>query len=142
MKEKWEEAYINKELTIKQISKQRQNQANDYGYLTYDINSSMLYLSSGELIDIIMNEKNWKYFTKYFKAKKEIIKHKLLEIGAIRNALAHFRPINEEDLDVIKQNVKHTLLGVEKVLDSITNLTVNVPSNSRENWYTEFLKIN
>ncbi|QKJ22984.1 hypothetical protein [Poseidonibacter lekithochrous] len=135
LKEKWDETNIKDNKTIKSISNQRKNQDEDYGYLTCEINSPMLYLSSGELIDIIMHDKNWKYFNRYFKAKKEIIKHKLLEIGAIRNALAHFRPINEQDLDVIKQNVKHTLLLVEKTLNDITNITIDVPTNTKAIWY-------
>lgn len=139
LKENWDNTNINEKLTIRQKTKQRKNQDNDYGYLTYEINSPMLYLSSGELIDIIMYDKNWKYFNSYFKAKKDIIKHKLLEIGAIRNALAHFRPIDKEDLSVIKQNVKHTLLLVEKVLNKITNITMDVHTNDQSSWYKDLM---
>lgn len=142
LKENWNNTNIRDNLTIKQIAKQRQTQDSDYGYLTYDINSPMLYLTSGELIDIIMYDSNWrKFFNKFFKAKKEIIKHKLLEIGAIRNALAHFRPINQEDLDVIKQNVKHTLITVEKTLNAINRITIDVPTNTTDEWYKNINKI-
>lgn len=135
LKEDWDKTNIRDDNTIKKIAGIRSSQAKDYGYLCYDIKSPMLYLSSGDLIDLIMNDKNWKYFKKYFKAKKEIIKHKLLEIGAIRNSLAHFRPIHREDLGVIKQNLKHTLSIVEECLNNITSIGNIIPTNITEDWY-------
>ena len=141
LKNNWDSTNIRGDDTIKKIASIRISQAKDYGYLCYDIKSPMLYLSSSDLIDIIMNDKNWKYFKKYFKAKKEIIKHKLLEIGAVRNSLAHFRPIQAEDLEVIKQNVKHTLSIVEECLNDITSIYTTVPTNNIQPWYLELKKL-
>ncbi|OBU22866.1 hypothetical protein AYY22_07825 [Photobacterium kishitanii] len=96
----------------------------------------MLYLSSGELIDIIISETYWKYFAPYFKASKSIITTKLQEIGSIRNSLAHFRPLKEDDIELIKQNTKHILLEIEKCLSEITSVSNIVPSNTDKEWYS------
>lgn len=141
LKDKWNDTIIKDTDTIKKIANMRISQAKDYGYLCYDIKSPMLYLSSGELIDIIMHDKNWKYFKMYFKAKKEIIKHKLLEIGAIRNSLAHFRPIKIDDIELIKQNLNHTLLIIDKCLNNIVNIYREVPTNNAAEWYTKIKEV-
>ncbi len=142
LKNNWSNTSVNSDNTIKKIAGIRISQAKDYGYLCYDIKSPMLYLSSGDLIDVIMHDSNWKYFKKYFKAKKEIIKHKLLEIGAVRNSLAHFRPIQNDDLDVIKQNVKHTLSIVDEFLGNITSIYNLVPTNTEHDWYIRLKELN
>ncbi|MCJ7458744.1 MAG: Swt1 family HEPN domain-containing protein [candidate division Zixibacteria bacterium] len=139
--EKWLDLNItsddSEESTIKSIAKKRMAQASTYGYLGYAINCPMLHLTSGELIRLITSESYWKYFRKYFLGSKEIIKNKLDEIGAIRNSLAHFRPIKEDDVDVIKQNAKHVLAEVEKCLFEMMTCNKIIPTNMDENWYKE-----
>jgi hypothetical protein len=134
LKEKWQETAVSGGC-IKSETKKRIKQSDDYGYLGHDITSPMLFLNSGELIDIIVSDAYWKYFAKYFKASKSIVVTKLQEIGTIRNSLAHFRPIKEDDIDLIKQNTKHVLIEVEKALVKITSINALVPTNSEEPWY-------
>lgn len=134
LKEKWQDAAVSGG-SIKSETKKRIKQSDEYGYLGHDITSPMLFLNSGELIDIIVSEAYWKYFAKYFKATKSIVVTKLQEIGTVRNSLAHFRPIKEDDIDLIKQNTKHVLLEVEKALVKITSISSLVPTNSEEPWY-------
>jgi hypothetical protein len=134
LKEKWQETAITGGC-IKSETKKRIRQSDEYGYLGHEITSPMLFLNSGELIDIIVSDAYWKYFAKYFKASKSIVVTKLQEIGTVRNSLAHFRPIKEDDIDLIKQNTKHVLLEVEKALVKITSISALVPTNSDEPWY-------
>jgi len=121
--------------TIAAIAKARRNQAQDFGYLGYDINCPVMYLTSGELIRIITDDNYWKYFKSYFPASKQIIKHKLDEIGVIRNSLAHFRPLKSDDVEVIKNNANHALSGVDHFLEQLGSCSDIVPTNTQEDWY-------
>jgi len=121
--------------TIESIAKKRMSQAKTFGYLGYEVTCPIMHLSSGELINIIISEAYWKHFSPYFKASKEIITNKLEEIGAIRNSIAHFRPIKTDDVEVIKQNAKHALMAIEECLLAMTSTFNVVPTNTSENWY-------
>lgn len=121
--------------TIASLAQKRIAQSKVFGYLGYEIQSPLMYLNSGELTRLITSDAYWPDFKKYFKGKKEIIRNKLDEIGTVRNSLAHFRPIKYDDIELIKQNVKHAFTGIE---DCFTELfgTINVvPTNSTEQWY-------
>ena len=121
--------------TIGAIAKGRRNQARDYGYLGYDINCPVMYLTSGELIRIITDDSYWNYFNSYFPASKQIIRHKLDEIGVIRNSLAHFRPLRSDDVEVIKNNANHALSEVDHFLEELGSCYAIVPTNTQEDWY-------
>jgi hypothetical protein len=123
------------ESTIRGETKKRISQAREHGYLGYDVTSPVLFLNSGELIDIIAAEAYWKHFSPYFKAKKNVIQTKLQEIGTVRNSLAHFRPIKQDDVELIKQNAKHILVEIEKCLSQVIAVNNIVPTNSEESWY-------
>lgn len=139
--EKWDLAAISDGCTIRSETKKRITQAKEHGYLGYEVSSPMLYLNSGELIQVITSEAYWKHFAPYFKASKSIVQTKLQEIGTVRNSLAHFRPIKEDDIDLIKQNSKHVLLEIENCLIRLTSISDVVPTNSNENWYKEIKSI-
>lgn len=134
LKGKWQETAVSGGC-IKSETKKRIKQSEEYGYLGHEITCPMLFLNSGELIEIIVSDSYWKYFAKYFKASKSIVITKLQEIGTVRNSLAHFRPLKEGDVELIKQNTKHVLLEVEKALVQITSINTLVPTNSDEPWY-------
>ncbi|ROZ79443.1 hypothetical protein EEB15_00555 [Ramlibacter sp. WS9] len=127
--------------SIRSETRKRINDAKKYGYLGYEVSSPMLFLSGGELTALIGHDAYWKYFARYFKASKEIVLSKLLEIGTVRNALAHFRPVKEDDIDLIKQNTRHILLSIEDCLVQLTSITDIVPTNSAERWYSELKSI-
>lgn len=139
--EKWLDINItsddSEQATIKSISRKRMAQAGNFGYLGYSGNCPILHLTSGELIRLMVSDAYWKYFKQYFLGSKEIIKNKLDEIGAIRNSLAHFRPIKEDDVDVIRQNAKHVLIQVEKCLFEMLICNNIIPTNTEEGWYKE-----
>lgn len=139
--DKWVDLSItsddSEEGTIKSIAKKRMAQASNFGYLGYTINCPVLHLTSGELIRLITAETYWKYFKKFFLGSKEIIKNKLDEIGVIRNSLAHFRPLKQDDVEVIKQNAKHVLVQVEKCLSQMMQCSKNIPTNTPDDWYKE-----
>lgn len=101
----------------------------------------MLFLNSGEILQVLTSEAYWKHFARYFKASKGIVETKLQEIGTVRNALAHFRPIKPEDIDLVKQNSRHVLLEVERCLSELTSTSDAMPSNSKEEWYTKIMAI-
>ncbi len=121
--------------TIAAIAKKRKNQAQDFGYLGYGISCPMMHLTSGELIRIITNDSYWEYFKPYFPASKQVIKHKLDEIGVIRNSLAHFRPLKSDDIELIKQNANHALSGVNSYLLQLGLCFNTVPTNTQDDWY-------
>ena len=121
--------------TIKSIANKRIHQAQNFGYLGYAINCPVMYLTSGELIRLITHDNYWKYFKPYFPASKQIIEHKLDEIGVIRNSLAHFRPIKADDVELIKQNANHALTGVENCLNQLGYCYNVVPTNTQDEWY-------
>ncbi len=122
-------------VSIKNIAAKRISQAENFGYLGFDIKAPLMHLTSGELVEIIMSDAYWPKFKGYFKGNKDIIKNKLLEIGTIRNSLAHFRPIKPADIELVKQNSRHTLLGIEKCLINIFTLSIRVPTNTSDDWY-------
>lgn len=144
-KEKWNELAITSDdaesSTIKSIAKKRLAQDKNYAYLGYVLNSPLLHLTSGELIRIITSDSYWKYFKGYFLGSREIIKNKLDEIGNVRNSLAHFRPIKEGDLDLVKQNSIHTLSEIEKTVIDIINCPDTVPTNTEDLWYNELITL-
>lgn len=121
--------------SVQSLASQRISQEQDMGYISYHIHSPIMQLTAGELIAIIFSDSNWPMFKDFFPGKKDIIKHKLLEIIEVRNALAHFRPIKPEDIQLIKQNLSHTLIRVEKYLTDMTQISTRVPSNNESNWF-------
>lgn len=137
----WDTAALGGGLTIRTETKKRIAQAKEHGYLGYEVSSPMLYLNSGELTQIISSEPYWKYFAPYFRATKAVVLTKLQEIGTVRNSLAHFRPIKQDDIDLVKQNSRHVLIEIEKCLVQITGITDVVPTNSTASWYKELKAI-
>ncbi|MBI4527694.1 MAG: hypothetical protein HY695_28185 [Deltaproteobacteria bacterium] len=138
LRDKWAEAQVvgdDEQGTISSLAKKRMGQAQTFGYLGHSIASPVMHLNSGELTRLIVSEGYWKLFKPYFLGSKEIIKSKLDEIGSIRNSLAHFRPIRADDVDVIKQNSKHVLLGIEQFLNQVLNQSDVIPTNTADEWY-------
>lgn len=121
--------------TIQNVGKRRLAQANQFGYLGFVSPSPLLYLSMGELVQLMFSDAYWRHFSPYFPGKKEVMKVKLDEIIAIRNSFAHFRPLREDDVEVVRQNAKHALMGVEAYLSALTRCNDVVPTNSQASWY-------
>jgi len=123
--------------TVSAVAKRRLVQDKAFGYLGYSVSSPLMHLTSGELIRIILEDAYWPMFSSYFPASKEIVRTKLEEIGNVRNALAHFRPVKPDDVQVVKQNANQVLSGVEKVLANIVDCPDTVPTNTKEDWYND-----
>ncbi len=139
--DEWDTAAITGGGTIRSETKKRLSQAKDHGYLGYGVSSPMLFLNSGEILQVLTSDAYWKHFARYFKASKAIVETKLQEIGTVRNALAHFRPIKPEDIDLVKQNSRHVLLEVERCLTEVTSISDTMPTNSKEDWYSRIMTI-
>lgn len=137
----WDVAAIGNDATIRTETRKRIAQAREHGYLGYEVTSPVLYLNSGELTQILVSEAYWKHFAPYFKASRDIVLTKLQEIGTVRNSLAHFRPVKQDDVDLIKQNSKHVLLEIEQCLIQISTISDAVPTNSTQPWYKELKSI-
>jgi Swt1-like HEPN len=138
--EKWSELTIPGEgdkVSIGGLAKQRIIQSRVVGYLSYVTTSPMMYLGTGELIRIMVADPYWKHFKSYFPAGREILKAKLEEIEAIRNALAHFRPIQPDDVEVVKQNAKQMFSRIESALADMVLSPDTVPTNTTEDWYSD-----
>jgi hypothetical protein len=137
----WDTAALGEGATIRTETKKRIAQAREHGYLGYDVSSPMLFLNGGELAQLIVSDAYWKYFAPYFKASKSIVLTKLQEIGTVRNSLAHFRPIKQDDIDLIKQNSRHLMISIEDCLVQITSISDVVPTNSEDPWYKDLKSI-
>jgi hypothetical protein len=70
----------------------------------------LVYLTTGELIGIILSESYWKYFKSWFAGSADAYRAKLNEISCLRNAFAHFRAITPVHVDTLKRNA-NALLG-------------------------------
>ena len=137
-KDKWADAQVkgdDEESTVIALAKKRMGQAQTFGYLGHAIACPVMHLNSGELTRLIVSDAYWKLFKPYFLGSKEIIKNKLNESGSIRNSLAHFRPIRADDVDVIKQNSRHVLLGIEQFLNQVLMQDDAIPTNTPDEWY-------
>lgn len=137
----WDLAALGDGITLRTETKKRIHQAREHGYLGYTVSSPMLFLNSSELTQIITSEVYWKYFAPFFRASKAIVLTKLQEIGTVRNSLAHFRPIKQDDIDLIKQNSKHLLIEIENCLVQLTSISDVVPTNSEDPWYKDLKPI-
>jgi hypothetical protein len=140
-KGKWNELSIGTEegpqTSIAAVAKKRMTQDATFGYLGYAIASPLMHLTSGELIRIILSDSYWPAFKPYFPASKEIVQTKLEEIGNVRNALAHFRPLKRDDVQVVRQNANQVLSRVEDMLARLVGCNTVVPTNTPDAWYIE-----
>lgn len=139
LQDKWHDIQIASEdrepEMIKAIAARRIDQAKNFGYLGYNISCPIMHLTTGELMGLMTSEKCWPYFKDYFLGSKDIIKNKFYEIINVRNSLSHFRPIKDDDIDLIKQNSKHVLTLIEKCIYEVSTCSSIVPSNTTEKWY-------
>ena len=133
--DEWMKCSLGKGESISSIAKKRISQAQSFGYLGYEVSCPIMHLTSGELFEIITSNAYWCLFKPYFKGSKEIIKTKFLEINTVRNSLAHFRPIKKDDINLLQQNTKHTLMGVEEYLIEAITCNNIVPTNTDDDWY-------
>lgn len=137
--DRWTDAAIqveeSRQSTIASLAARRIAQARGHGYLGFEIASPLMHLNSGELTRLMMSDAYWPLFEPHFKGKREIIRAKLEEISTVRNALAHFRPIKHEDIELIKQNVRHVFLGIEEMFNQVLNTNDVVPTNTTTAWY-------
>src|SRR2546427_4443430 len=123
--------------TISSIAKRRQAQAGTFGYLCFPISCPIMHLTSGELVRLLTSDGQWKSFKQHFPAGREIVRNKLDEIGCVRNALAHFRPLKPDDVALVKQNAQHVLSEVEKTIEEVCGCYATVPTNTTDEWYKE-----
>jgi len=123
------------EKTIASIAKKRLAQSQAYGYLGHSVSCPIMHLTSGELTRLITSDSYWKLFRYCFPGKLEVVAAKFEEIGTIRNSLAHFRPVRPDDVDVIRQNSKQVLSGVEVYLSQVLSQGDVVPTNTSDEWY-------
>jgi hypothetical protein len=137
----WDNASLGASGTIRSETRKRIAQANEHGYVGEIVTSPMLFLNSGELTSIMLHESYWKHFAPYFRAKQAVIQNKLAEINTVRNSLAHFRPIRQDDVELIKQTTKHVLLEIQSCLSKISGIRTVVPTNSEAEWYKQLKPI-
>lgn len=144
-KTKWTELQLPSDdggdTTIGAIAKRRLAQDERFGYLGYRITSPLMHLTTGELIRLVFADAYWPMFAEFFPASREIVRTKLEEIGNIRNALAHFRPIKADDVEVVKQNANQVLSGVEDAIANVLNTMTIVPSNTSDSWYAPLRQV-
>lgn len=138
---KWQDLEISSDeeakTTIAALAKRRIVQGNTFGYLSCPTQSPLMHLTSGELVRLIAHDSYWPAFKDYFPAAKNVVTLKLQEIGIIRNAIAHFRPVSSDDVEVAKQNANQMLSKVEHTLTGLIQCAQTVPTNTKEDWYLQ-----
>ena len=136
---KWRDLEISSDeqgkTTIAALARRRIEQGKTFGYLSYPIQSPLMHLTSGELVGLITHDSYWPIFKQYFPAARSVVTLKLQEIGTVRNALAHFRPVSTNDVDAVKLNANQMLAGVEKTLSEVIDCIHAVPTNTEDPWY-------
>lgn len=123
--------------TIAALARRRIEQGKTFGYLTYPVQSPLMHLTSGELVGLITHDSYWPTFKGYFPASRHVATLKLQEIGIVRNALAHFRPVSENDVEVVKQNANQILGRVEHSLIEMLRCSQVVPTNESDQWHAQ-----
>ena len=123
--------------TIAALARRRIEQGKTFGYLTYPVQSPLMHLTSGELVGLITHDSYWPTFKGYFPASRRVATLKLQEIGTVRNALAHFRPVSENDVEVVKQNANQILARVEYTLIEMLSCSQVVPTNESDPWHAQ-----
>jgi len=121
--------------SIAAVTKKRMSQADNFGYLGLPTASPLMYLTTGELVKLILADAYWKYFAKHFAASKAVLEIKFGEINTIRNAFAHFRAISPNDVATVKQVSGHVLGNVDPFLTQLMSCSLTVPTNTAEKWY-------
>ncbi len=99
--------------SIGSVAKKRRAQAQSCGYLGSFPTCPVMYLTSGELSRLITSEACWKHFGRHFAASRDVVKYKFLEINSVRNTLAHFRTLQDDDVVAAKQGARHLLSLIE-----------------------------
>lgn len=139
--DKWMDSNINSDEcgngTIASIAKKKIAQSRVHGYLGYNLSCFLLHLTMGELARLIISNGYWPLFKPHFPCSREVVELKLNEISNIRNSLAHFRPIKEGDVDLIKQDAKHLFSGIETLISDLISTDDSIPSNTDDEWYKE-----
>lgn len=144
LRDKWADAQVlgeDEQGTLASLAKLRMARAQTFGYLGHQIACPIMHLNSGELTRLIVSDSYWRLFKPWFHGSKDIIKNKLDEVGSIRNSLAHFRPIRRDDVEVLKQNSKHVLLGIEQFFNQALAQSDVVPTNTEEDWYRNLVSL-
>lgn len=142
-KDKWADVQITSDdggdTTVAAIAKKRLAQDGKFGYLGHRLASPLMRLTSGELTRVILADAYWPVFSAFFPASKDLVRTKLEEIGNIRNSLAHFRPIKEDDVEVVKQNANQVLSRVEEEIENLLGVpqTTPVPTNTADEWFAD-----
>ena len=136
---KWQDLEISSDeqgkTTVAALARRRIEQGRTFGYLTYPVQSALMHLTSGELVGLITHDSYWPIFKDHFPAARSVVTLKLQEIGTVRNALAHFRPVSENDVEVVKLNANQMLSGVEQTLVELVECAHAVPTNTDDDWY-------
>lgn len=144
-REKWMDICLTSdesgETTIGALARKRIAQHQTFGYLGFPIESPMMHLTSGELVRLITSDAHWPIFKEYFRASRQVVTLKLQEIGDVRNSLAHFRPLTEDDVEAVRQNAKQVLHTVEESLGAMVGCVERVPTNTTDPWYQELRSV-
>lgn len=118
------------------VARKRSNKDDQFEYLTSRLKCPLMYLTAGELVGIIFSESYWKLFRRYFPGAQALMHAKLQEIACIRNALAHFRPVTQEQVKILKENGRQILSKFDK---EFKEMLFGKPSDSPVSWTLSIL---
>lgn len=150
----WINTKINEKDTISTIFKRRLYEMRTMGHIGRVTNNPMLHLTLDDLMHIISNDTNKKFFNPYLPASIErVYKPKLLEIIQIRNNLVHFREVNRSEsnrLSILMEDflkpIKILLLELVQIFNSLQqfdydfNVKELLPTKM-DDWQSNYLNL-
>ena len=106
-------------LSVKSVAGKLEKQSAAFPDITPRVPCPLMLFTLGELAALILSEKCWPSFAKYFHNNKERTAALLREITEVRNALAHFREIPRQAISRLADNLQILLSEVDPLLTSL-----------------------
>jgi len=128
--------------TLAGTAKNRRKQEATHGYMSSPAGPNpLMYLTFAELQRLILSKSGWPHLRKYFPMSQNVLEQHLDAIGVIRNALAHFRPIDGDRIDSVRLRVAEMLPHVESCVLGLLTFTEEVPHTLSEEWFLELAAV-
>jgi len=106
--------------TIRSMAKQRIASLRKYSYVGEMSKIPIMYLDFDELAGLTQDMRNRPVFQPILRGAVETFGHKLDEVRVIRNNLAHFRKVTEDDFERLKRDLADIEPAIQDYLREIT----------------------
>jgi Swt1-like HEPN len=95
---------------VREADQRRQSEAESPAPISFDLHP-LAFLDLGELVDVILEEANWEQVFKVrFGLSRDAFSQAMTAVTAVRNKVAHNRPVGANDLTVLRLAVQRLTL--------------------------------